>query len=419
MPGLPAPPSADAPPPPSDASTIFKYILVKLAARCNIDCSYCYWFRDQAVYDMPKILPLEVEGQFLDKLRTHVTTHRLASFSVILHGGEPLLFGKPRLRALCAKLTALEEATGVEIRTSITTNGVLIDQEWAGLFKQFGIGVTLSLDGAEEQHDRRRVDHRGRGTYKKAVNALALLREVGIEPGILAVCDPEGEPAELCRAFVDTLGIKNFDVLIPDATHDDTVISIERYYTKLFDLWFDDYSRRGIGIRFIENMLRGTVGLRSTTEAIGYGPITTLTMLTDGSLEPLDVLRIAGHGATRTHYNVRAHQFQDVQGDATWREAQRSSLNLSAICRACEFRDACGGGYLPWRWSKDRRYDNPSVYCADLKAMFQHVWRRVSPTLYVQSTPGEAAAAGQSKGRAVSRVAHDQPKMHGSGTRAH
>ena len=35
-------------------------LLVKVATRCNIDCSYCYWFRDAAVYDKPKLMSTRV-----------------------------------------------------------------------------------------------------------------------------------------------------------------------------------------------------------------------------------------------------------------------------------------------------------------------------------------------------------------------
>ena len=35
-------------------------LLIKVASRCNIDCSYCYWFRDAAVYSKPKLMSAEV-----------------------------------------------------------------------------------------------------------------------------------------------------------------------------------------------------------------------------------------------------------------------------------------------------------------------------------------------------------------------
>jgi uncharacterized protein len=52
-------------------------LLVKVAARCNIDCSYCYWFRDAAVYDKPKLMSADVLHQLLQRVEQHV---RLARF---------------------------------------------------------------------------------------------------------------------------------------------------------------------------------------------------------------------------------------------------------------------------------------------------------------------------------------------------
>jgi uncharacterized protein len=62
-----------------------------------------------------------------------------------------------------------------------------------------------------------------------------------------------------------------------------------------------------------------------------------------------------------------------------WLEAYRASLNLNDTCKVCEYHQACGGGYLPHRWSPETRYDNPSVYCEDIKEIFNHMWARVAP----------------------------------------
>ena len=66
-------------------------LLVKVAARCNIDCSYCYWFRDAAVYDKPKLMSADVLHRLLQRIEEHVAKHSLIDFPIILHGGEPLL----------------------------------------------------------------------------------------------------------------------------------------------------------------------------------------------------------------------------------------------------------------------------------------------------------------------------------------
>jgi uncharacterized protein len=66
-------------------------LLVKVATRCNIDCSYCYWFRDAAVYDKPKLMSADVLHQLLLRIEQHVASYSLVDFPIVLHGGEPLL----------------------------------------------------------------------------------------------------------------------------------------------------------------------------------------------------------------------------------------------------------------------------------------------------------------------------------------
>ena len=72
----------------------FAFILVKLAARCNIKCTYCYWFRDAMVYKKPAVLTPEAEDVFCQRLEEHIREFGLPFFLLVFHGGEPLLFPK-------------------------------------------------------------------------------------------------------------------------------------------------------------------------------------------------------------------------------------------------------------------------------------------------------------------------------------
>lgn len=368
-----------------DSRWIFNYTLVKLAMRCNLNCSYCYWFRDESVYERPALLTEAAENAYLQKLGEHIRRYSLSNFYILFHGGEPLLFGKTRFDSLCQKLRELEHNTRIRLKLAVTSNGVLIDPAWAELFKRYRVGVTLSIDGPKTIHDRARVDFKGRGSFDQTVRAVSFLRTVGIEPGILSVCNPQLEPKELCEFFIEGLGFTAFDVLVPDANYQDPPLSIASYYKKLFDLWYDVYGPQGIQIRFIENIAKGLLGVESYSESIGYGPTWTVTMLTDGSLEPLDVLRTAGYRFTKTQYNILTHELQDVDQDPLWREVLKATIFLHADCERCTFKFACGGGHIASRWSNTSRYNNPSVYCADFKEIFRHAWKRINKDLYVKT----------------------------------
>jgi uncharacterized protein len=373
---------------------VFTFLLVKLASRCNIQCTYCYWFRDADVYKKPAVLTVEAEDAFCRRLEDHIREFDLKGFSVVFHGGEPLLFPKHRFAALQQKLMAIEERTGCEIARGVSTNAMLIDEEWVALFKEYDVRVSISLDGPPEIHDKYRVDFHGRGTLVETLRGLDLVRDSGIEPGLIVVCNPKEDPGRVLSYVVDELGITHFDVLPPDANHNDNPPPIADYFIKLFDLWYDSYATRGVRIITLDAMIQGLLGNLSAADTIGLGPIDTVTLMTDGSLEPLDVLRIAGDGFTRSDSSVHNSTLQDVQSDPRWREAYHASTHLCETCLNCEYLDSCGGGHLAQRWSPERNYDNPSVYCDSWKRIFDHIWRRVSPTLVLdyQAPPDVAAS---------------------------
>src|SRR5581483_5750430 len=100
----------------------FAFILVKLASRCNIKCTYCYWFRDAMVYQKPAVLTPEAEDQFCLRLEEHIREFGLPFFLLVFHGGEPLLFPKRRFDVFLTKLQGIEERTGCMIKRGVTTN---------------------------------------------------------------------------------------------------------------------------------------------------------------------------------------------------------------------------------------------------------------------------------------------------------
>jgi uncharacterized protein len=374
----------------------FTFVLVKLASRCNINCTYCYWFRDPEVYNKPPVLTLEAEDQFCPRLEQHIRAFGLKSFLLVFHGGEPLLFPKYRFVDLQEKLRGVERRTGCRIERGVTTNAILVDDEWAALLKTHDVSVTVSVDGPPEINDRQRVDFKGRGTLAATLRGIDRLRAAGIEPGLISVCNPGTDPQRVLAYIVDELGFLHFDILPPDATYSDDPPPIADYFIRLFDAWFDRYAARGVRISTLDAMIRGLAGHLSISDTVGLGPIDTVTLMTDGSLEALDVLRIAGAGSTASNANVRDNALQDVQNDPVWREALHASMNPAAVCRQCEFLDACGGGHLAQRWSRQRRFDNPSVYCDSWKRIFGHIWSRIAPTLVLEceaATPARVATA--------------------------
>jgi uncharacterized protein len=369
------------------ASQPISQLLVKVATRCNIDCSYCYWFRDAAVYDKPKLMSAAVLRQLLLRIEEHVGEHGLADFPIILHGGEPLLWGVENFTHFAEACAAITARTGSAIPIAVTTNGVLIDDRWLDCFEAHDISIAISLDGPAHIHDIHRRTFQGGGTHAVVERAARLLVSRDIRVSALAVCNPAYPPQHYAEFFA-ACGITHYDIMIADATVDEKPPSVASFYNRLFDLWLEaNRSRPTVEIRIISDMVTALLGNNSPTEGVGYNPVELCTVMTDGTIEAHDVLRIAGDGFTKTSFNIFEHTLDEVRSEPRWKAAREASINLSAKCRQCKFMNACGGGYLPHRFSKSNGYDNPSVYCDDLYAMFENMQSVVESHLYV-SKPG-------------------------------
>ncbi|MGY3495922.1 radical SAM protein [Bradyrhizobium sp. USDA 4502] len=364
-------------------------LLVKVAARCNIDCSYCYWFRDAAVYDKPKLMSAEVLQQLLLRLEQHVARYSLVDFPVILHGGEPLLWGVDNFHRFAEGCEGISSRTGCEIPIAVTTNGVLIDDEWLDCFEARNISVAISIDGPAHIHDAHRKTFQGTGTHAAVERAARMLvsRDIGVIA--LAVCNPAYAPQEYADFFA-ACGISNYDIMIPDATVDEKPSSIAPFYNGLFDLWLEaNRARPTSNVRIISDMVAALIGNNAPTEGVGHKPVELCTVMTDGTVEAHDVLRIAGDGFTNTRFNIFDHAIDDVRTEPRWKAARDASVNLCEKCRQCKFMNACGGGYLPHRFSTKNGFDNPSVYCNDLYSMFENMQSVLERHLYVRKQDGE------------------------------
>ncbi|GLR86345.1 radical SAM protein [Bradyrhizobium iriomotense] len=380
---------ADDPDPAAFQNQPISQLLVKVATRCNIDCSYCYWFRDAAVYDKPKLMGAEVLDRLLQRIEEHVAKHSLVDFPIILHGGEPLLWGVENFHRMAEACEGISSRTGCELPIAVTTNGVLIDDDWLNCFEAHDISVAISLDGPAHIHDVHRRTFQGTGTHAAVERAARMLASRDIGTIALAVCNPGYPPTDYVEFFA-ACGIANYDIMIPDATVDEHPPSIAAFYNGLFNLWLE--ANRGkptVNIRIISDMITALLGSNSPTEGVGYKPVELCTIMTDGSVEAHDVLRIAGDGFTRTTFNIFEHAIDEVRNEPRWKAARDASIKLCDKCRQCKFMGACGGGYLPHRFSKKNGYDNPSVYCDDLYSMFENMQSVLESHLYVAKPGGE------------------------------
>ncbi len=152
---------------------VVKALCLHIAHTCNLNCSYC--FASQGKYHGDRaIMSYEVGKQALDFLIAHSGSRR--NLEVDFFGGEPLMNFQV-VKDLVAYARSIEKQHNKNFRFTLTTNGVLIDDDVIDFANREMSNVVLSLDGRKEVHDRYRVDYAGNGSWEKIVPKFQKLVE--------------------------------------------------------------------------------------------------------------------------------------------------------------------------------------------------------------------------------------------------
>lgn len=357
--------------------------VLKVAELCNLNCSYCYMYHkgDTSFRQRPRFMSQEVAASAIRRIAAYALRHQLAGIELALHGGEPLLVGRSWVKWFFEEALRIGSANGVTFTFALQTNGTLLDNDWVELLSQFNVRVGVSCDGPEQLHDLARRDHAGRGSYAKVRRALELLRD-HYRPrwGVLAVANPEISGKLVLQHFAE-IGVPTLDFLWPDYNHNYPPPwppgVLARYYIEIFDFWYDELASTP-GIRWFETAINLLLGGSSSLDSLGPNPITDVMIESNGSWEPLDVLRTCKNGLTLTTINVLTDDVERIWDVPLYRIALHNQELLPPVCKSCPFRNVCGGGYIPHRYSREDGFSNPSVHCADLFAVLAHIRERIT-----------------------------------------
>ena len=146
-------------------SAVVKALCLHVAHTCNLNCAYC--FASQGKYHGDRaLMSFEVGRRALDFLMENSGSR--VNLEVDFFGGEPLM-NWDVIKDLVAYARGQEGPRGKKFRFTLTTNGMLIDDDVIDFANREMHNVVLSLDGRKETHDRLRVDYAGQGSYERIV----------------------------------------------------------------------------------------------------------------------------------------------------------------------------------------------------------------------------------------------------------
>lgn len=353
-------------------------IVVKIASRCNINCTYCYMYNmgDLSYKMQPKFIELQTVQNFASKMLIHLKENQTNRVSIIIHGGEPLMMNKVKFVEFINTFQVLTK-NNIKVNFSLQTNAILIDDNWCKIFKKYNISVGVSLDGAKSENDIFRVDKKGNGTYDKVINGINVLKNNNYIPGILSVMNLKSDPIEYYNHF-KSLNLKSIDILLLDTNHDTGISNSNttpaEWYIKIFDKWFNDNDfDNKPEIRFFNSIISDILGEDQDNDSLGIHENNVIVLESNGDLEAVDVLKLCGDSFTKNDINVNSHQIEQISKSPLIEIYYNSGKYLPKKCLACPIQEICGGGYLPHRYSSKNGFNNPTIYCDDLLKIITHI----------------------------------------------
>jgi uncharacterized protein len=235
---------------------------------CNLRCKYCFY------QDLTQQREVPSYGRMSEYTLEQVIKKALAyahrRLFIVFQGGEPMLRGLDFYK----KAVFFEQKYNikkVEITNCIQTNGLLIDEEWAGFLAANHFLVGVSLDGPRSIHDRWRVDENDCGSFDRVLASARLLERHKVDFNVLTVVTAQAaRQAQAIYSFFRRNGLR-YQQYIPclDPLGEQRGARVSsltpelyaKFLIELFDLWYTDLNRgHFVYIRYFDNiaaMLRG------------------------------------------------------------------------------------------------------------------------------------------------------------------
>lgn len=370
----------------------FHEFVLKVHGRCNLSCDYCYMYElaDQSWRDKPAVMAPGIFDMAACRIAEHATAHDLRSVTVVFHGGEPLMAGAEYLDRAAAKVrSTMPDA--VEVRLAVQTNGILLTEPILAVLRAHRIRVGVSIDGGQQAHDRHRRYANGNGSHSAVLRGAAALQLPAnrhLFAGLLCTIDISNDPISVYQDLL-SIGPPSMNFLLPHANWitpppgyavGQTGTRYADWLIAIFDRWYGSPHRQ-VGVRLFEEIINLILGGASRSEEIGISPVRTLVIDTDGSVEQIDHLKSAFQGAPDTGLNIQTDTFDAALTHPAIVARQRGIAALSATCRGCPVHRVCGAGLYSHRYRPGTGFLNPSVYCADLRKLIEHIRDRVHTDL--------------------------------------
>lgn len=352
-------------------------VLVKPAGPdCNMACEYCFYLEKASLFH--ESTKHRMSEDILEEMIRQVMAQSGNNISFGWQGGEPTLMGLPFFE----KAVELQKKYGFGkvVGNGLQTNGILIDNPWIELLKEYNFLVGLSLDGPEHIHDKYRRLVNGEGTWSRVIEKAEAMLSAGVAVNALSVINDHSVnyPEEIYR-FLKEKGL-SYMQFIPcvetDPLDRDKVASFSvppekfgNFLCKIFDLWINDFDDDAptTSVRFFDSVFYSYVGLTPPECTLMKNCGVYVVVEHNGDVYSCDFFVDPEHKLG----NIKDSKLVDLLNAAPQRQFGKSKSDLPEECRGCMWLKYCRGGCL-----KDRNRDSKKLghnyFCLSYKMFFQH-----------------------------------------------
>jgi uncharacterized protein len=325
-------------------------VVIQPTPFCNIDCTYCYLpnRRDRSVMSRDTMRAL-FERVFAEGWSA-------PSITVIWHAGEPLVLPPSYYRDAFDLIETIRPPD-IGLRHSIQTNGMLITDAYCELFRQYNVGIGVSLDGPRDLHDAHRLTRNRKGTFDRTMAGIRLLQQHGVEFHVISVLTAASlhDPDALVRFYLDS-GIDQvcFNVEESEGDHTSELFATDDLRTR-FAEFLDRFWRqaRETGrfsyIREIDGMLPRI--LRPEEAMLGNEQVVPFGMLNVACNGDVSSFSPELLGLKNERYgdfvigNVHTHTLEQMRTSESMQRMAQDIERGVALCRdTCDYFSVCGGG---------------------------------------------------------------------------
>lgn len=359
------------------------FLLIKPASSiCNLRCGYCFYhtIAENRSIGSYGIMSLEKLEQLVKKALAFAD----GSCTFAFQGGEPTLAGLDFFRSLPDFVQRYNHKK-LEIRYTIQTNGITVNEDWCRFFHDNRFLVGISLDGTKDIHDLMRTDPQGKGSFSRVIKAIGLFNKYKVEYNILCVVT-NYVARHIHKVYLEFKkhGF-NYLQFIPclDPLGEETggyqhSLTTDRYtgFLKiLFDLWYEDFIKeKGVSIRYFDNLVGMAMGY--PPESCGMSGMCTANYVieADGGVYPCDFY------VTDEWLMGKIHEkdFSDLANSEAAKRFIEMSRHVDPQCRSCQWYRLCRGGCRRDRDAADGLQLSLNRHCAAYREFFSYASDRIA-----------------------------------------